>query len=67
VGTGWTDGVGHLGAWLGPVLAGHLYGATSDHVWWIVLIIVPGALIPALVLRGYGVRQRRAILEQLSA
>jgi MFS family permease len=67
VGTGWTDGVGHLGAWLGPVLAGHLYGATSYHVWWIVLIIVPGALLPALVLRGYGVRQRRAILEQLSA
>lgn len=67
VGTGWTDGIGHLGAWLGPVVAGHLYGATSDHVWWIVLVAVPGALIPALLVREFGDRQRKAILEQLSA
>ncbi len=66
IGTGWTDGVGHLGAWLGPVVAGHLYGATADHVWWVALITVPGALIPALLLRELGVRQRRAILEELS-
>jgi putative MFS transporter len=67
VGTGWTDGVGHLGAWLGPVIAGHLYGATPDHVWWFILIAVPGALIPAILLREFGQRQRHAILEQLSA
>jgi MFS family permease len=67
VGTGWTDGIGHLGAWLGPVIAGHLYGVTSDHLWWFVLIAVPGALIPALLLREFGQRQRHAILEQLSA
>jgi putative MFS transporter len=67
VGTGWTDGVGHLGAWLGPVLAGHLYGMSSDHLGWFLLIAIPGALIPAILLREFGQKQRRAILEQLSA
>jgi MFS family permease len=66
IGTGWTDGVGHLGAWLGPVVAGHLFAATADHVCWILLITLPGALVPAVLLYGLGVRQRRAILEELS-
>ena len=29
LGTGWTDGVGHLGAWGGVLIAGQLYIATA--------------------------------------
>jgi putative MFS transporter len=66
IGTGWTDGLGHLGAWGGSVLAGTLFTVGPDHLGWIVLVAVPGALIPALIIRGLGLKQRKAVLEQLA-
>jgi MFS family permease len=62
----WTDGLGHLGAWAGVTLLGPLYGLGPDHLGWILWIVVPGALLPALLIRGFGIRQQRAVLEQVS-
>lgn len=62
----WTDGLGHLGAWAGVTLLGPLYGWGPDHLGWVLWIVVPGALVPALLIRGFGIRQQRAVLEQVS-
>jgi MFS family permease len=62
----WTDGLGHLGAWGGVTLLGPLYALGPNHLGWVLWIVGPGALLPALVIRGYGIRQSRAILEQVS-
>ncbi len=68
-GTGLTDGVGHLGAVFGPIVAGALFAATaaSGFYGWFFYIIIPGALIPALLVAWFGIDQRRAILEEISA
>ena len=62
----WTDGLGHLGAWAGVTLIGPLYAWGPDHFGWIVWIVLPGALLPALLIRAMGIRQARAVLEQVS-
>jgi MFS family permease len=62
----WTDGLGHLGAWAGVTLTGPLYVMGPNHLGWILFIIVPGALLPALLIRGFGIRQSHAVLEQVS-
>lgn len=62
----WTDGLGHLGAWAGVTLLGPLYQSGPDHLGWILWIVVPGSLMPALLIRGFGIRQSRAVLEQVS-
>jgi MFS family permease len=62
----WTDGLGHLGAWGGVTLLGPLYALGPNHLGWILWIVVPGALLPAVLIRGYGIRQSRAVLEQVS-
>jgi len=62
----WTDGLGHLGGWAGVTLLGPLYVAGPDHLGWILWIVVPGSLLPALLLRGMGIRQAHAVLEQVS-
>jgi MFS family permease len=62
----WTDGLGHLGAWAGVTLLGPLYQFGPDHLGWILWIVVPGALVPALLIRFLGTRQARAVLEQVS-
>jgi MFS family permease len=68
-GTGLTDGVGHLGAVFGPIVAGWLFTATAafGHAGWFVYVIVPGALIPAILIASFGINQRRAVLEHISA
>ncbi len=68
-GTGLTDGLGHLGSIFGPLIAGALFAATaaSGHVGWFVYVTIPGALVPAALIWWYGINQRRAILEQISA
>jgi hypothetical protein len=33
---------------------------------WFIWIIGPGALLPAILIRGFGIRQRSAVLEQVS-
>lgn len=62
----WTDGLGHLGAWAGVTLIGPLYAWGPDHLGWILWIVLPGSLLPAVLIRGLGIRQARAVLEQVS-
>ena len=62
----WTDGIGHLGAWAGVTLLGPLWQFGPDHLGWLLWIVIPGALLPALLIRGFGIRQSRAVLEQVS-
>jgi MFS family permease len=67
-GTGLTDGLGHLGSIFGPLIAGALFTATASagHVGWFLYVTIPGALIPAALIGWRGIKQRRAILEQIS-
>ena len=62
----WTDGLGHLGAWAGVTLLGPLYAFGPDHLGWILWIIIPGALLPAALIKFGGIRQAHAVLEQIS-
>jgi putative MFS transporter len=62
----WTDGLGHLGAWGGVTLLGPLYAWGPNHLGWFLWLLIPGSLIPAFVIRTFGIKQSRAILEQVS-
>ncbi|MGC8474792.1 MAG: MFS transporter [Acetobacteraceae bacterium] len=62
----WTDGLGHLGAWAGVTLVGPLFAIGPDHMGWVLWIVFPGALLPALLIRALGIRQAHAVLEQVS-
>lgn len=68
VGTGWTDGVGHLGTVIGPLAIGPLYAITAEHGhWgWILWCALLCGLLPSVLLWRFGVKQRGAILEQVS-
>jgi len=65
LGTGWTDGVGHVGAWGGVLLSAVVFTAAAP-LGWILLITVPGALLPASLVAIFGKRQRRRTLEELA-
>jgi len=65
LGTGWTDGAGHLGAWGGVLLAGRVFAAAAP-LGWILLVTIPGALVPALLVAAFGISQRRRALEELA-
>jgi MFS family permease len=69
MGTGWTDGLGHVGSIFGPVVAGSLFTATASQGFdgWLLWVAVPGALIPSTLVYLLGIRQQRAILEHISA
>jgi putative MFS transporter len=62
----WTDGLGHLGAWAGVTLLGPLYVLGPNHLGWIAWIVLPGALLPAVLIKTLGIRQSGAVLEQVS-
>jgi len=62
----WTDGLGHLGAWGGVTLLGPLYALGPNHLGWFLWILVPGSIIPALLIRTAGIKQSGAVLEQVS-
>jgi MFS family permease len=69
VGTGWTDGVGHLGTIVGTsLLVGRLFTWTADHSYygWILYVTIIGALFPSLLIYFLGRRQKAGILEELS-
>ena len=68
VGTGWTDGVGHLGTFLGPPVIGVLFSATAAHgnYGWILWCAILCGIVPAVLLGWLGIRQRNAVLEQIS-
>ncbi|MBV8118831.1 MAG: MFS transporter [Alphaproteobacteria bacterium] len=62
----WTDGLGHLGAWAGVTLLGPLYALGPNHLGWILWILIPGALVPAVLIRIFGIKQAGVVLEQVS-
>ncbi|MDQ0191501.1 MFS transporter [Alicyclobacillus cycloheptanicus] len=68
VGTGWTDGVGHIGAVFGPVVAGVFYASTAstNHIGWFVWCVIPGSLLPSFLVYKWGMRQREAVLEEVA-
>lgn len=63
--TGITDGLGHLGAIFGPVLVVAFGDATANHGFYgfMLYCAIAGALVPALLIRVLGMRQRDAVLE----
>lgn len=69
VGTGWTDGFGHIGAMISPLIIGPLFVATANagYIGYFAYVIIPGALLPAVLLSRYGVSQRAASLESVAA
>ncbi|MCW2603849.1 MAG: transporter [Pseudonocardiales bacterium] len=69
VGTGWTDGIGHLGSLVGTsLLVGRLFDWTLDAgAWgWILYCAIPGALIPSALMWYFGSKQKGGILEELA-
>lgn len=69
VGTGWTDGVGHLGTIVGTsLLVGHLFTWTAGQSYygWILYVTIAGALLPSILLWRLGMKQRSGILEELT-
>ena len=68
VGTGWTDGVGHAGAVAGPLIAGALFAVTAadNHIAWFLWFTIAGSLLPGFLLLFLGMKQKRAVLEEIS-
>jgi MFS family permease len=68
VGTGWTDGFGHLGSMISPLIVGALFTATADlgYIGFFGYVMVPGALLPALLVARFGVAQKAAPLETVA-
>jgi putative MFS transporter len=65
LGTGWTDGVGHLGAWGGVLIAGALFSLTNPRPFF-VFVTIPCALLPGILIAIFGKNQRNRALEELS-
>jgi MFS family permease len=67
-GTGWTDGIGHCGSALSPLVAGPLFTATAlaGNYGWFLYILIPGCFAPALLLAVFGKRQSGRALEALA-
>lgn len=68
VATGWTDGFGHIGSMLSPLIVGTLFTVTAGvgYIGFFAYVIIPGALMPALLLARFGVNQKAASLEALT-
>jgi MFS family permease len=69
VGTGWTDGVGHLGTIVGTsLLVGRLFAWTAGHGYygWILYVTLAGAIFPSLILAKWGMKQKSGVLEELA-
>ncbi|MGH3504581.1 MAG: MFS transporter [Nocardioidaceae bacterium] len=68
LGVGMTDGLGHIGAVVGPSIAGALYLATAGdyHYGWLLWFAVGGSLLPGLLIAAVGINQRGAVLEEIS-
>lgn len=68
VGTGWTDGFGHIGAMVSPLIIAPLFTATAaaGYYGFFAWVIVPGALLPAVLLSRFGIKQKAAPLEAIA-
>ena len=62
----WTDGLGHVGAWIGVTSLGPLYQFGPNHLGWILFIIIPGALVPGLLIKFFGIKQSDRVLEEVA-
>jgi hypothetical protein len=62
----WTDGLGHFGAWVGVTSLGPLYQWGPNHLGWILFIIVPGALVPGILIKMFGIKQADRVLEEVA-
>ncbi|ETR78985.1 hypothetical protein X566_05470 [Afipia sp. P52-10] len=62
----WTDGLGHLGAWAGVTSLGPLYQLGPNHLGWILFIVIPGALLPAILIKSFGINQSERVLEEVA-
>lgn len=69
VGTGWADGVGHVSAVFGPIIAGLFYSGTAaaNHIGWFAWFVIVGTLAPAIILYRFGGNQRSISLEKASS
>jgi MFS transporter, putative metabolite:H+ symporter len=65
LGTGWTDGIAHLGAWGGVLIAGQLFVVLAPRNF-ILFITIPCAIVPGILLAIFGKNQRRMALETLA-
>ena len=65
LGTGWTDGIGHLGAWGGVLIAGALFSVTAPNSFFI-FVTIPCAILPGILIAIFGKNQRNRALEELS-
>jgi putative MFS transporter len=65
LGTGWTDGVGHLGAWGGVLIAGALFTITNPQPFFL-FVTIPCALLPGILIAIFGKNQRGRALEELA-
>ena len=65
LGTGWTDGVGHLGAWGGVLIAGALFTVADPRPFFL-FVAIPCALLPGILIAIFGKNQRSRALEELS-
>ena len=65
LGTGWTDGVGHLGAWGGVLIAGALFTVTDPQPFFL-FVTIPCALVPGVLIAIFGKNQRNRTLEELA-
>jgi MFS family permease len=67
-GVGATDGLGHLGAILSPLVAGPLFTATAAHDYygWAIFVVAIGGLVPLALILIFGHRQKGLALEELS-
>jgi hypothetical protein len=65
---GWTDGFGHLSAMVSPLIVGALFTATADlgYIGFFGYVIIPGALLPALLIARFGIAQKAAPLETVA-
>jgi MFS family permease len=68
VGTGWTDGFGHLGSMISPLIVGALFTATASlrYIGFFGYVIIPGALLPAVLVARFGMAQKAAPLETVA-
>jgi hypothetical protein len=62
------DGFGHVGSILSPLIVGALFTATASagYIGFFAYVIIPGALLPGLLLARFGIDQRAAPLEMVT-
>lgn len=50
----------------GRDVTGPLYQLGPNHLGWILFIVVPGALVPAILIKSFGVNQSEQVLGEIA-